>query len=134
MDTNAAVRESTIKAMVSIAGKLNYNNLNNDLIKHLARLQNCDEQSGIRTNATICIGKISCYIDPTHRQRILIGIFSRALKDCFVPARVAGILSISATQQYYSLNEVSNKIIPLLTPLTIDSEKQVKFIIMIYFI
>lgn len=127
LDTNPAVRESTVKAMVSIAEKLNYNNLNNDLMKYLARLQGSDDQPGIRTNATICLGKISCFIDPSHRQRILISAFTRALKDPFPPARMAGILSMSATQQYYSLNEVANKIIPSLAPLTVDPEKQVNF-------
>ena len=39
MDTSPAVRESTVKAMVSLADKLNYNNLNVELMKYLARLQ-----------------------------------------------------------------------------------------------
>lgn len=38
-DTSPAVRESTVKAMVTFAEKLNYHNLNNDLMKYLARLQ-----------------------------------------------------------------------------------------------
>lgn len=125
LDTNPSVRESTVKAMVSIAEKLNYNNLNTDLMKYLARLQGSDEQPGIRTNTTICLGKIGCYIDSSHRQRILISAFTRSLKDPFPPARMAGILAMSATQQYYSLNEVASKIIPSLAPLTVDPEKQV---------
>ncbi|VDM30604.1 unnamed protein product [Toxocara canis] len=39
LDTNPAVRESTVKAMVSLADKLNSHNLNTDLMKYLARLQ-----------------------------------------------------------------------------------------------
>lgn len=39
MDTNPVVRENTVKAMVSIADKLNYHNLNTELMRHLARLQ-----------------------------------------------------------------------------------------------
>lgn len=39
MDTSPAVRESTVKAMVSLADKLNNQNLNTDLMRHLARLQ-----------------------------------------------------------------------------------------------
>jgi SCY1-like protein 1 len=39
LDTNAAVRESTVKAMVVFADKLNYNNMNTDLMKYLAKLQ-----------------------------------------------------------------------------------------------
>ncbi|KAI6186856.1 hypothetical protein M3Y98_00178600 [Aphelenchoides besseyi] len=126
MDTNPAVRESTVKAMVVFAEKLNYNNLNMDLMKYLAKLQGSDDQPGIRTNTTICLGKIGCYLDPSHRQRILINAFTRALKDPFPPARMAGVLALSATQQYYSLVEVANKIIPALAPLTVDPDKQVR--------
>jgi SCY1-like protein 1 len=77
LDTNPAVRESTVKAMVVFAEKLNHNNLNMDLMKYLAKLQGSDDQPGIRTNTTICLGKIACYLDPSHRQRILLGAFTR---------------------------------------------------------
>uniref|UniRef100_F1KV58 Kinase-like protein n=1 Tax=Ascaris suum TaxID=6253 RepID=F1KV58_ASCSU len=126
LDTNPAVRESTVKAMVSLADKLNNHNLNTDLMKYLARLQGSDDQPGIRTNTTICLGKIGCYIDPSQRQRILISAFTRALKDPFPPARMAAVLALSATQQYYSLVEVANRVVPALAPLTCDPEKQVR--------
>lgn len=74
------------------------------------------------------MGKIGCFIDPSHRQRILISAFSRALKDPFPPARMAGVLALCATQQYYSLSEISTKILPFLCVTTIDPEKQVYFI------
>lgn len=91
-----------------------------------------DEQPGIRTNATICLGKIACYIDPTHRQQILVSAFTRAFKDPFPPARMAAILALSATQQYYSLIEVANRIVPALSPMTCDREKQVNYYIIFY--
>ena len=112
-----------------------------DLMKHLARVQGSDDQPGIRTNTTICLGKIGCHLDPSHRQRILINAFTRALKVCalkflarivvclqdpFPPARMAGVLALSATQQYYSLVEVANKILPSLAPLGVDPDKQVR--------
>uniref|UniRef100_A0AC34FPF9 Protein kinase domain-containing protein n=1 Tax=Panagrolaimus sp. ES5 TaxID=591445 RepID=A0AC34FPF9_9BILA len=126
LDTNPAVRESTVKAMVLLAEKLNYNNLNVDLMKYLARLQGGDDQPGIRTNTTICLGKIGCYIDPSQRQKVLISAFSRALKDPFPPARMSGVLALGATQQFYTLNEVATKILPALSLLTVDPEKQVR--------
>ncbi|CAJ0582548.1 unnamed protein product, partial [Mesorhabditis spiculigera] len=125
-DTSPAVRESTVKAMVSLAEKLNVHNLNNELMKHLARLQGTDEQGGIRTNTTICLGKIGCFLEPANRQKILIGAFTRGMKDPFPPARIAAVLALSATQQFYSLVEVANRIVPALGPLTCDPEKQVR--------
>ncbi|KAI3422041.1 hypothetical protein GPALN_012578 [Globodera pallida] len=126
LDSNLAVRESTVKTIVAFADKLNHNNLNTDLMKHLARLQGSDPEPSIRTNTTICLGKIGCFIDPSHRQRILISAFTRALKDPFPPARMAGVIALSATQQYYSLAEVAQRILPSLTPLAVDPDKQVR--------
>lgn len=125
-DTNPAVRESTVKAIASIANKLNYYNLNTDLMKHLAKVQGSDDQPGIRTNATICLGKIASNIDPSHRRRILISAFTRALKDPFPPARIAGIVGICATQNFYYLAEAANQIMPALSPISIDQDKQVR--------
>ncbi|CAI5453287.1 unnamed protein product [Caenorhabditis angaria] len=126
LDTSPAVRESTVKAMVSLADKLNHNNLNVELMKYLARLQGGDEHGGIRTNTTICLGKIGHLISPSKRQGILISAFTRALKDPFAPSRMASILALSATQQFYPLMEVANRIVPSLIPLTCDPEKQVR--------
>lgn len=59
------------------------------------------------------------------------------MKDPFPPSRMAAVLAFSATQQFYSLIEVANKIVPALAPLTCDPEKQVscfyKFILYYYF-
>ncbi|VDK44305.1 unnamed protein product [Gongylonema pulchrum] len=85
-----------------------------------------DEQPGIRTNATICLGKIACYIDPSQRQRILINAFTRAFKDPFSPARIAAVVGLIATQQYYSLVEIANRILPALSPMTIDPDSMVR--------
>ncbi|KAF1751124.1 hypothetical protein GCK72_017678 [Caenorhabditis remanei] len=126
LDTNPAVRESTVKAMVSLAEKLNYNNLNVELMKYLARLQGGDEHGGIRTNTTICLGKIGHLLAPAKRQGILISAFTRALKDPFAPSRMASVLALSATQHFYPIVEIANRIVPSLIPLTCDPEKQVR--------
>jgi SCY1-like protein 1 len=39
---------------------------------------------------------------------------------------MAGVIALSATQQYFSLAEVAQKVLPSLAPLTVDPEKQVK--------
>uniref|UniRef100_A0A1I7ZDA1 Protein kinase domain-containing protein n=1 Tax=Steinernema glaseri TaxID=37863 RepID=A0A1I7ZDA1_9BILA len=125
-DTSPAMRESTVKAMVPLAEKLNAYNLNTDLMRHFARLQGSDDQPGIRTNVTICLGKIAGYLDPSNRAKILIGAFTRALRDPFTPSRSAGVLGLSATQQFYTLVDVANRVIPALCPLTCDPEKSVR--------
>lgn len=40
------------------------------------------------------------------RQRVLVSAFIRAMRDPFPPARVAGVLALAATQQYFLLKYV----------------------------
>ena len=92
-DTSPVVRESTVKAMVTLAEKLNHHNLNVELMKHFARLQGLllfliiilfwlggDEHGGIRTNTTICLGKIAGLLHPSKRQGILVSAFTRGMR------------------------------------------------------
>ena len=52
------VREQTVKAVLTIITKLSDRIINGDLLKYLAKTS-VDEQPGIRTNTTICLGKIA---------------------------------------------------------------------------
>ncbi|RVE55334.1 hypothetical protein evm_000232 [Chilo suppressalis] len=126
LDTNPIIREQTVKSIVHLASKLNYNNLNVEVLKHFARLQSKDDQGGIRTNTTVCLGKIAAHLHPQIRQKVLVSAFVRATRDPFPPARQAGVLALAATQQYFLLVEVANRVLPALCPLTADPEKQVR--------
>ncbi|XP_015376715.1 PREDICTED: N-terminal kinase-like protein [Diuraphis noxia] len=125
-DASPTIRELTVRSMVYISSKLNYNNLNVELMRHFARLQMKDDQGSIRTNTTVCLGKIAQYLDPKNRSKILSSAFSRALKDPFQPSRMAGVSAFSATQQYYPLIEVSTRVLPALCQVTLDPEKAVR--------
>ncbi|XP_063584982.1 N-terminal kinase-like protein isoform X2 [Penaeus indicus] len=125
-DSNPTIREQTVKSIMFLAPKLNYNNLNIEVLKHFARLQLKDEQGGIRTNTTVCLGKVAQNLHPDIRQKCLTSAFTRAMRDPFPPARIAGIMAIAATQQYYPLQEVVSKILPSLCHLTLDPEKSVR--------
>lgn len=61
-DPAPAMRELSIKSMLLFAPKLNSKVMNNDLLRYFAKLQ-MDEEPGIRTNTTICLGKIAEYMD-----------------------------------------------------------------------
>lgn len=47
--------------------QLSDRNINGDLLKYLAKTQN-DEQPGIRTNTTICLGKIARNLGPNVKR------------------------------------------------------------------
>ncbi|XP_015794530.1 N-terminal kinase-like protein [Tetranychus urticae] len=126
VDSNPVIREQTVKCMLHLAPKLSYSNLNEEVIKHFARLQTRDEEGGIRTNTAVCLGKIAKYLHPQTRQTVLIPSFLRSMRDPFVPARIAGILALSATQTFYSLCDTATRVMPALCHLTMDPDKSVR--------
>ncbi|XP_057365193.1 N-terminal kinase-like protein [Daphnia carinata] len=125
-DSNPVIREHTVKSIMFLAPKLNYNNLNVEVLKHFARLQSKDEQGGIRTNTTVCLGKVASFLHPQVRQKVLVSAFTRALRDPFPPARIGGILALAATQQYYLLSQISHQVLPAMCVLMGDPEREVR--------
>lgn len=67
---NPAIREQTIKSVLHLAPKLDYNNLNVETLRYFAKLQSKDEMGGIRTNTTVCLGKIAQHLHPQIRQKV----------------------------------------------------------------
>lgn len=57
-DVAPVVREETVKAVLTVIGKLSDRTINGELLRYLAKTAN-DEQPGIRTNTTICLGRIA---------------------------------------------------------------------------
>ena len=66
-DVAPLVREQTVKAVLTVITKLSDRTINGELLKYLAKTSN-DEQPGIRTNTTICLGKIARNLGPHVRQ------------------------------------------------------------------
>jgi len=126
LDQQPVIREKTVIAVIHLAPKLNFTNLDENVVmKSFSRLLR-DEQAGIRTNTTVCLGKIAKNLHHTTRQKVLISAFSGKLKDPFPPARIAAINAFAATQQFYTLQDTSNKIVPMICTLLTDPEKPVR--------
>lgn len=104
--------------------KLNTKVIHNDLLKYMSKLQT-DLEPGIRTNTTICLGKLSPFLDEDTRNRVLVTAFTRALHDPFPPSRTAALLAISVTVEYNTLNDIALKLIPSVSLLTADSNKYI---------
>lgn len=56
----------------------------------------------------------------------MINALLRGTKDPFPPSRIASIIALATTQQFYLLVEVANRILPGLCPLTVDPDKNVR--------
>lgn len=119
------VREQTLKSVLTLIAKLSDRTINGELLKYLARTAN-DEQPGIRTNTTICLGKIAKYLGTSSRAKVLIAAFTRSLRDPFVHARNAALLALAVTGDYFSEEDCAGRILPSICPLLIDKEKLIR--------
>jgi len=70
VDTSVILREMTVKSIVTIAPKLSSGTMQH-VMRAFAKLQ-LDEEAAIRTNTTICLGKIAAHIDAPTREKVLV--------------------------------------------------------------
>ncbi|KAB2575153.1 hypothetical protein BFW01_g8264 [Lasiodiplodia theobromae] len=124
-DTAPVLREQTVKAVLTVVPKLSDRTVNGELLRHLAKTAN-DEQPGIRTNTTICLGKIARNLGASSRTKVLTAAFGRALRDPFVHARNAALLALAATADLYSEEDCASKLLPGICPSLVDKEKLIR--------
>lgn len=124
-DTNAYLREMTLKSMRSLAPKMSQRLLNQSLLKFLAKLQ-VDQEPTIRANTTILLGNIAKLLGEASCKRVLLNAFGRALRDSFPPAKIAGLKGLAATVELHGAEDAAQKVVPLVAPLTIDSTEDVR--------
>lgn len=124
-DTIPAIREATVKSIGLLYPKFNDRIMNNDLLRQLSKMQ-LDPESSIRTNTCILIGRIAPSLGYNTKKKVLIPAFHRALKDTFVHARVAGLMSFMATMECFDADDMATKVIPCISFTLIDNEKLVR--------
>jgi SCY1-like protein 1 len=124
-DSNSLIREETIKGVFYIAPKLADRQLNNELLRFLAKTQS-DEKPEIRTTTTICLGKIAEYLNKSSRPTVLATAFGKALKDPFIHSRLAGIMALSSCLEYFTPDVISNKILTVIAPSLLDKSSKVR--------
>lgn len=124
-DTVAVIREATVKSIILLSPLLSDRILNNELLRFLAKMQS-DPEPSIRTNTCILIGRLGPTLGYNTKRKVLVPAFSRALKDPFVHARVAGLMAFMATIDCLEIDELATKVIPNMSFALIDKEKLVR--------
>ncbi|KAJ1304280.1 hypothetical protein OPQ81_005440 [Rhizoctonia solani] len=124
-DTVAVIREATVRSIILISSKLSDRILNNDLLRHLAKAQ-LDPEPSIRTNTCILIGRLAPSLGPNTKSKVLVPAFSRAIKDGFVHARVAGLMAMMASIDCFNAEDIATKVLPAMTGTLVDKEKLVR--------
>jgi len=94
-DTNAVLREATVKSSLHLAPALSDANRHGVLLRHLKRTA-ADAEPAIRVNTIICCGRIAhCVSDRAAREDLLAAVFLRALRDPFPAARTTALRAIA---------------------------------------
>ena len=124
-DVNPYIRELTLKSMVILGPKLQARTLNQNLLKFLAKLQ-VDEEPGIRANTTILLGTLATNFSESTRKKVLLSAMARALKDPFPPAKMAALKSLQSTSNVHDAEDIATKVIPMVSPLCVDSVEEVR--------
>ena len=119
------LREKTLISVLTFVPKLSDRTINGELLRYLAKTAN-DEQPGIRTNTTICLGKLAKSLGTSTRSKVLIAAFTRSLRDPFVHARHASLSALAATAEYFSEEDCASKLLPAICPLLLDQERPVR--------
>lgn len=114
-----------MKAVLTVVPKLSDRIINGELLRHLAKTAN-DEQPGIRTNTTICLGKIARNLGASSRAKVLSAAFARSLRDPFIHARNAALMALAATADLFSEEDCASKLLPIMCPSLVDKEKMIR--------
>lgn len=124
-DSNEVIREETIKAVIYIAPKLSDRQLNNELLRYLAKTQS-DQKPDIRTTTTILLGKIAEHLNKSSRSTVLATAFGKSLKDPHLQSRLAGLLALCTCLDYFTPDVIANKILTVIAPSLLDRSSRVR--------
>ena len=124
-DSNAKMREDTLKNLVHVVEKLDEKNLQEKLTRCISNLQN-DAESSIRTNATIFLGRIASRMKEAVRTRVICPAFAKAMRDPFVHCRLAGLKAALACIELLDILQLTGKIMPQACTLLVDRSADVR--------
>lgn len=109
-DTNFLIRETTLKSITIIIDKISIKQVNQELLRILAKSQ-MDPKPSIRVNTLILIIKISSKIYTNSKNSVLITALSKSLRDSFVPCKITALNGFKSLIDEFSLEEICSKIL-----------------------
>mmetsp|Transcript_16884 Transcript_16884/g.25431 ORF Transcript_16884/g.25431 Transcript_16884/m.25431 type:complete len:751 (+) Transcript_16884:72-2324(+) len=124
-DSNAKLREETLKSLVHIVDKLDEQQLQDKLVRCISGLQN-DPENSIRTNATIFISRIMPKLKESVRNRVLAQAYTKAMKDPFSHCRIAGLKATDASLQLCDPPALMTRLMPQICLLLADKSPDVR--------
>ena len=124
-DSNATMREETLKNLVHVVEKLEGKHMLDKLVRCIVNLQN-DQEPSLRTNATIFLGKIANKLDENACVRVVFPAFVKSMKDPVLHCRLAGLKASMACISLLDLVSLVNKVLPQVAILAMDAHPEVR--------
>lgn len=126
-DSDATLRLQTLKTIPCIVPCLTERQLNNELLRFLAKTQ-VDPDVEIRTWTVIIISRISTILSTSvgNRSNILATVFTKSLKDPQVKPRMAALYGLEKSIELFDVNTIANKILTVIAPGLLDKSPTVR--------
>ncbi|EJS41715.1 YOR112W [Saccharomyces arboricola H-6] len=126
-DSDATLRLQTLKTIPCIVPCLTERQLNNELLRFLAKTQ-VDPDIDIRTWTVLIISRISTILSTTvgNRSNILATAFTKSLKDPQVKPRLAALYGLEKSIELFDVNTIANKILTVIAPGLLDKSSIVR--------
>lgn len=124
-DTDLTMRTETLNSIAMVIGKITDRQLNNDLLRHLAKLQ-IDPNPILRISVIDTLVSISSQMHQTTRAGILITAFGKGLKDSHIKVRLTAVDAFIKTLQYFDAESCCFKVIGALAPAMVDKSSHVR--------
>lgn len=125
-DTDQVIRLQTLKNVSHLIGKITERQLNNDLLRVLAKTQ-VDKDIGIRTLTILIITKIAHKLNKSNnRSTILATAFTKSLKDPELKPRLATLYGLEITLDLFDAETIAQRILTVIGPGLLDRNKQVR--------
>lgn len=125
-DTDSTIRIQTLKRVPDIISMITERQLNNDLLRHLAKTQ-MDPNEDIRTWTILVISKLSKKLSQSsNRSGILSTAFTKSLKDPAVKPRLAALYGLEDSLDLFDVQTIANKVLTVIGPGLLDKNAQVR--------
>ncbi|CAK9109854.1 Probable inactive serine/threonine-protein kinase scy1 (N-terminal kinase-like protein) (SCY1-like protein kinase 1), partial [Durusdinium trenchii] len=112
------------QSMIFFVARLKPKTVENRVLKLLIKMMQ-DSEASIRTNALICVGRVSSHLPAASVSPTLMTVVGMGLKDPFTPCRCAALQTLSATSSCLSPEELAQKLLPGVCHRLIDPDQAV---------
>ncbi|EKX74064.1 conserved hypothetical protein [Theileria equi strain WA] len=123
-DVASQIRNETIKSICYVIKKIKPKQKYVALMSLLKCVDDCEPT--IRANTIICFAKIIPFLDSEHISKILPQVWRSGLCDSFAQSKIASLEAISASHEFFSIEDKVSLLFPLVSSTLLDADPQIR--------